>query len=235
MELNSFADIKHEKIKNIYDYVFNRPEFNLYHADSLQSILQNIFIKPDVIIVLMERSEENLQIIRAIKNQLPNTIITTVIDQDYVRSEIIQEAYEYGCDEVFPRTYSFDKFILFFQKTVKSFFYTETLKIIKNKTNIIHTLNEFNDLVEVCLDNNIFFTFLLLERDKVFDDLATGMRKLDFIYQDDNQIYYLALNTMPYHIDIILQKHASVYQEENHLIASCTSLNPEVLEEYLKC
>jgi len=233
MELNSFAEVKRTKIKDIYNYVFNRPEFNLYHANSLQSILQNIFIKPDVIIVLMDRSKDNFAIIKAIKNQLPYTIITTVIDQDYVRSENIQEAYEYGCDEVFPRTYSFDKFILFFQKTVKNFFYTESLKVIQNKTNILNTLDEFKNLVDVCLDNKIFFTFLLLERDKVFDDLATSMRKLDFIYQDNKKIYYLALNTMPYHVDIILQKHASVYQEENHLIASCTALNSEVMEEYL--
>ena len=231
MELDTNLDKEHENMKNIYDYIFNRPEFNVYHANSFESILHHIFIKPDVIIVLMNRTEENLNTIKAIKGQLPDTVIISVIEQGFVRSEDVQEAYEYGCDELLPKTYLFDKFVLSLQKAIKLSFYANTLKVIKNESNILPSLASFKELVDVCLEHSIFFTFFVIEKNEAFDNLESSMRKLDYMYQSETKIYYLALNTMPYNIDIILEKHSPEYKEKQHLITLGTALDTKLMKE----
>jgi len=235
MELDTNLAREHENMKNIYDYIFSTEDFIIHHANSFQSILHKIFIEPDVIIILMNNTIDNLSTIRAIKGQLPNTTIVSVIEKDFIRSEDAREAYRYGCDELFPRNYSFDTFILFLQKAISFPFYMDSLKMLNNKANILTSMQALEVLIDKCLEKHIFFTFFVVKKIKEFDGLTSGMRKLDFVYQCNGKIYYLALNTMLYTVDTILKRYLADYKDKDCLIASCTALDLEIIEENLRC
>jgi hypothetical protein len=231
MELDTNLDSLQANMVNIYQYIFNRPEFHLYHANSFQSILHNIFIKPDVIIILMNRTEENFETIRAIKKQLPKTTIISVVEQDFVRTEDVQKAYDYGCDELFPRTYLFDKFILALQKSIKLPFYSDTLNRLPESKNILESKNELKELATFCIENTIFFSIFAIKKNEKYENLKSTMRRLDYMYVNEDKIYYMALNTMPENIKIILEKQAEKFGEKLDLLSVCTPLNLEMLEE----
>jgi len=230
MELDDNLDELYGSMLKIYDYIFNRPEFNVYHANSLKNILNNIFINPDVIVVLMNRTQDNFETIRAIKSQLPETIIISVIEQEFVRSEDIQEAYAYGCDELLAKTYIFDKFILSLQKSLKMPFYSETLSVVKDEKNMLTSLEELKEILAKCVKNGIFFTCFVLEKSGHSKDLKSSMRRLDFVYQSDDKIYYLALNTMHWSVDIIIEKIMKKFNEKLNLHSVFTALDTKVLE-----
>jgi len=231
MQLDNNLNELHDNMIKIYDYIFNRPGFHVYHANSFQSILNHIFIKPDVIIILMNRTQDNFETIRAIKIQLPETMIISVIEQDFVRSEDMQEAYKYGCDELLAKTYLFDRFILSLQKSLKLPFYSETLDVIKDEKNILTSLSEFKEVLAKCIENAIFFTCFVIEKNNHFEHLKSTMRRLDFIYQSDDKIYYLALNTMSWSVDIIIEKQMNKFNEKINLLAMYTALDTEALED----
>jgi len=235
MELGSDLEKMHPDAGNIYDYIFDRPEFHLYHANSFQSILHNIFIKPDVIIILMDRSEDNFETIKAIKKQLSQTIIISIIEQDFVRTEDIQRAYDYGCHELFPRTYLFDKFILAFQKSIQIPFYSDALKKLSDYTNIVDSCVSFKELAELCIENNIFFSIFTIKKNERTKKLKSTMRRLDFICEVEDIIYYMALNTMPDKVNTIFSKQYEKFDEEVDLISICTPLNENMLEKCLSC
>lgn len=235
MELDTNLDETHMDMVNIYNYIFNRPEFNVFHANSFQSIVHNIFIQPDVIIILMNRSNDNFETIRAIKKQLPSTIIIAIIEQDFVRTEDVQVAYDYGCDELFPRSYLFDKFILSLQKSIKMPFYSDTLSKLSTYPNKIESLSVMKSLAEECIENSIFFTLFVIKKSTSCENLKSTMRRLDYVCRIDDKVYYLALNTMPNNIKIILEKQFEKFDDELELLSSCSPLDKALVEECLAC
>jgi hypothetical protein len=231
IELDKDLDALQKEMVKISQYIFDRKGFNLKYANSSQSILKQIFIKPDAIIILMKRSEENFETIQSIKQQIPQSPILAITDEEFVRTEDIQKAYNYGCDELFPKTYLFDKFILSFQKSLKDSFYLESLQKISQKDNVITEKEEFNSLAQFCLENKIFFSIFKIKKSQFYKDLQTNMRRLDYIYVSDDTIYYLAINTMPENINIILEKQSNKFE----LISTCAPLNKEMVEECCVC
>jgi len=196
----------HDNMKEICTYIFNKPNFSVKHADSLQSMLQEIFLRPDVIIVLMKRDKKNLATIKAIKTQLPDSSIVAILDQDFIRAEDIHELYDYGCDEVFANNLSIDRVIISLQKATKTFFYKHTLNSLPKYSNIIQDSDDFKELAKECTKRAIFFTAFVLESKKDFDKITSTTRKTDYVYQTKNKICYLAISTMPKDIYIIIDK-----------------------------
>jgi hypothetical protein len=231
MQLSKNINKQDINMNQFYDYIFSKPTFNIYHADSLKSILNNIFIKPDIIIILMKRTKDNFETVKSIKKQLPETVIYAVIEQDFVRVEDAQEAYTYGCDELLPGTYLFNNFMLSLQKSIKNFFYVERLKDIDIESNIAPSLSIFRTLIDTCLENRIFFTCFVIKRDVHFDGLESSMRKYDFIYKSKDKIYYLALNTMPWSVDVIFESLKKNFHTNIDILTICTALDTKKLEE----
>jgi len=199
-------DKAHDNMRQICTYIFDKPGFKVKHADSLQSMLQEIFIRPDIIIVLMKRSQRNLETIKAIKLQLPSSAIVTILDQDFIRAEDIHELYHYGCDEVFANNLSFDKAILTLQKASKTLFYTHILDTLPKHKNIMSSIDEFKALATECTQRSIFFTAFTLESKKGFSSIKSTSRHTDFIYHTKNKLFYLAISTMPKDIFVIINK-----------------------------
>jgi DNA-binding NarL/FixJ family response regulator/archaellum biogenesis ATPase FlaH len=187
----------HENIRHILSYIFDKPNFNLKYADSLQGILQEIFIQPDLIIVLMKREKQNIETIKAIKQQLPNTSIVAVVDQDFIRTEDIHELFNSGADEVFANNFTFDDIVLSLQKVTRTFFYTEALQMLPKHKNILQSKDELKELVLQCIEKSIFFTAFVLKSAIEFPKFKKTSRKTDYMFQESKKIYYLAINTMP--------------------------------------
>lgn len=203
----------HDNMREICSYIFQKPNFSVKYADSLQSILQEIFIVPDVIIVLMKREQANFDTISAIKQQLPNTMIIAIVDQKFVRTEDVQEAYTNGCDELFANNLSLETLILSLQKASKTLFYTESIKSIPKFNNILDSLEDFETLARACISKSLFFTAFTIETKQGFEFITKSSRNSDYIYQTKYKIYYFALSTMPKDINHIVDKYRSQYSD----------------------
>jgi len=182
-------------LDDLCSYIFNKPNFILKHANSLATILQEIFIMPDVIVILMKRNMQNFDTIKAIRQQLPNTPIVTILDQDFVRAEDAQEAYSYGCDDLFSNNLSLENLILSFQKNSKTFFYNDEMKTLPQLPNIAPDFNSLKEFANACLEKSIFFSAFVFNTNHDTKKVTQISRKHDYIYQTDEKLYYLALNT----------------------------------------
>jgi len=203
----------HDNMKDICTYIFDKPNFSVKYANSLQSILQEIFIAPDVIVVLMKRDQANFDTITALKKQLPDTKIIAIVDQKFVRTEDIQEAYTNGCDELFANNLSLETLILSLQKASKTLFYTEYMNRLPKLNNILTSLEEYELLAKECIDKVLFFTAFTMETKSKFEFVTHSSRNSDYIYQTDHKIYYIAISTMPKDIKYIVDKYREKYSD----------------------
>jgi hypothetical protein len=222
-------DSTHDNIKDICSYIFEKPNFSVKYANSLQSILQEIFIVPDIVIVLLQRNQENFDTISSIKKQLPDTTIIGIIDQDFVRTEDVQEAYNNGCDELFANNMSLERLILTLQKASKTHFYTQSIKSLPVFENVMSSLDDFKTLGLACVEKSIFFTAFTLESEEKFEFITKPSRHSDFIYQTDHKIYYLAISTMPKDIKYIIEQYEKKYKDVK-LTCIWEPINHESLE-----
>jgi len=211
----------HDNLKDICSYIFDKPDFNVKYADSLQSILQEIFLSPDIIIVMMKRTKENLKTIKAIKEQLPNSPIVTILDQEFVRAEDAQEAYHYGCDELFANNLPLEKLILTFQKVSKTLFYEKEIQQLQKYDNIMKSLDDMKNLAQACIDRSVFFTIFIFTTDKGTKKIQKSSRHHDYIFQSEKKLYLLALNTLPRDAKALSAKYNSytlecIWEPINH-------------------
>ncbi len=206
-------DTAHDNMRDICSYIFNKPNFSVKYANSLQTILQEIFIAPDVVIILMQRSEENFSTIETIKKQLPNTTIVGIMDQDFIRAEDIQEAYDIGCDELFANNFALETLILTLQKAAKLPFYSEAIKTLPKHNNIMNSYEDFEELAKECQNSSIFFTAFSIESKIKFEKIKSSNRRNDYLYQTDYKIYYLTINTMPKDIKHILSNYKERHED----------------------
>jgi len=222
-------DEVHGNIKDICRYIFNKPNFSVKYADSLQSILQEIFIAPDIVIVLMKRDEKNFATIRAIKNQLPDTQIIGMLDQDFVRTEDVQEAYNKGCDELYANNMSLETLILTLQKASKTLFYTESIKTLPKFPNVMESLEDFKTFGAACIERSLFFTAFTIESKHNLTDVVHTARHNDYIYFTKYKIYVLALSTMLKDTEHIISKYKKVHVD---VVVTCIwePINNEPLE-----
>ncbi len=225
-----FADTN---TKMICEYLFHQPKyFNVKTANSLQTMLQEIFISPEIVIVFMKRTQENFETLRTIKKQLPNSTIITIIDQPFIRAEDKREAYSYGSDELFANDLVLDTFILSLEKASRDNFYTKRLEKLPKMQNVIEDLSDLRNFAEACLENSVYFTLFIFEAKDTIVQVASSGRKLDYICQQEDLLYYLAINTTPIHAKNIIES----YQRQNldfTLNSSFESIKPTALRESL--
>jgi len=190
-ELDKF----HDNFFDVCKYIFNKPGFSVKRATSLQTILQHMFVSPDVVIVLMKRTEENFETVQSIKMYLPNSPIVAILDQSFVRSEDAHKALRYGIDELFSNELVLEKLILAFEKASKTLFYTKAMESLPKYPNILNSLDEMKTLAQACLDKHILFSVFVF---KISDEAAISRpsREYDYLFKgEDSKLYYLALNT----------------------------------------
>jgi len=211
-------DKAHDNMRSICTYIFNKPNFNVKYADTLQGILEEVFIAPDVVIVLMNREKKNFDTISAIKKQLPDTVIIGIVDKDFIRTEDIQEAYNNGCDELFANNLSLETLILALQKGSKTLFYTESIQSLPKHNNIMNSLSDFKSFANECVNRKLFFTAFTVETKEKFEFVKTSSRNSDYIYQTEHKIYYLALSTMPKDINHIVDNYRKKHED---LVLTC--------------
>jgi len=240
---NNDKDSKEEKIKNVLiaeldhsddnlrdicSFIFQKPNFVVKYANSTKTILQEVFIRPDVIVVFMKRTLENLETLQAIKSQLPNSPIVAILDQNFVRAEDAQEAYSYGCDDLFSHDLELERLILALQKASKTSFYTNVIETLPKIDNTIKTLPEMQKFANECIHKAIFFTVFVF---KITNQNLQGYnvsRKHDYICIENDTVYYLALNTAPK--DIV---HIKKRFQECELVCIWEPINHTMLEDCL--
>lgn len=199
-------DMIHHDTKEICQYLFNQPEsFNVKTANSLQSILKEIFIIPEIIIIFMKRTQENFETTETIKKQLPQSTIIAIMDQDFIRAEDKREAYIHGIDELFSNDLILDNFILSLEKASKDTFYKKRLDLLTKYNNVITDIKEFKKLTDMCIDNSIYFTAFVLKSKDMKQKATNAGRKHDYIYQKNEKLYYLAINTSHKHAEKIIE------------------------------
>ena len=185
-----------DNIQELLEYILNRPGFTIKKATTLQEILKEIFIRPDLIVISMNRTDENMQIINSIKTQLPDTKIITIINQDFVRTEDEHEFLSSGCEAVLSKEFSFDQMILTLQKSLDTLFYTTLLEKLPQHNNILKDIDEMRQLADECVENSIYFTSLIMKnKDNI--TVEKSSRKTDYICFTKEKVCYLAINTLP--------------------------------------
>jgi CheY-like chemotaxis protein len=223
-------DIAHDNVKDICSYIFEKPNFSVKYADSLQSILQEVFISPDIVVVMMKRSQKNFDTVSAIKKHLPDTSIIGIIDQNFVRTEDVQEAYANGCSELFANNFSLEELILALQKASKTLFYSESLKTLPVFENVMNNLEDFKTLAKACIAKSIFFTAFTMECKQKFESVKVPSRNNDYVFQTDHKVYYLAISTMPKDIKHITEHYKERY-DNIELTCIWEPINHESLDE----
>ena len=199
-------DAVHNDTKEICQYLFNQPElFNTKQANTLQSILKEIFIRPEIIIVFMTRKTENFETTQTIKQQLPNATIIAVLDQDFLRAEDKREAYVHGIDELFCNDIVLDNLVLSLEKASKSTFYKSRLDLLDGYDNVITDLKKFQELADLCMQKAIYFTAFVLKTKEMKTKEITSGRKYDYVYYKGDKLYYLAVNTNVKHTEKIIE------------------------------
>ena len=222
-------DFTHDNIIELCQYIFDKHGFRTKNASSLKTILQEVFISPDLIVISMKRTQENFETVQAIKQHLPNSPIIAILVQKFVRAEDAQQAYAYGIDELFCTNFSLNQLILAFQKTSNSLFYTKELESLPQYPNIIKSLDDMKVYAHECIKKYIFFTIFVFQKDNDSKVLEKPSRKYDFIFSSATKIYYLALNTAPRDVKKIKEKFTT-YQ----LLCIWEPINHTNLEECLK-
>ncbi len=223
VELNSIE----KNIKELFEYILNKPEFNIKYANTLQEILQEVFVRPDLLVITMERTKENIQFIHSLKSQLKNTKIIAIINQEFVRTEDKHLFLKNGCETILSKEFSFDEMILALQKALDSLFYTSILEKLPTQNNILENSQKMQEIINECLENSIYFTSLIMKNKKniAIDKIS---RKTDYICFQEDKICYLAINTLPKETKYIAKKY--------DLEIECTTdaLNKKSIEECLK-
>ena len=189
----------HDNIIDICKYIFNKPGFRTKHATSLQTILQEVFVSPDIIVVFMQRNKENLKTVQTIKKHLPNSPVIAIVNQDFVRAEDAQTAFAYGVDELFPTTLKLEKLILAFQKAAQNLFYIDAINTLPHYNNHLKNLHEMKKLAKSCVEKSIFFTLFIYDipSAKQSQHIIKPTREHDYLFYDNKKVYYLAMNTAP--------------------------------------
>ena len=222
-------------IYRLCSYIFNRPNFEVNYADSIQKILKEIFIRPDLIIISMERKDENFETIEAIKKQLPKTPIIAVHNQNFVRSEDKFHAYTYGCDELLQMNYTLENLILSLTKALKYNFYADAKESLNAIPHIIETPQQMKEFISTCIKYRVYFSLFIIQRDATGQRIFSTRRRLDYLYETDTHIYHIALHTLMDVEEKILEHY--IYSSRNVHITSV--LNPieyptlESMEAYL--
>jgi hypothetical protein len=221
-------DYIHDNLVDICKYIFDKPGFTIKYATSMHTILKEVFISPDIIIVLMKRTQENFETIKSIKMHLPNAPVIAIIDQEFVRAEDEQIAYTYGIDELFASNLNLDKLILSCQKASKDLFYFNALKELPKYSNTMSNLKEMITLAKECKKRSIFFSAFVFKVDKNAKKVSPS-RENDYVFQDEKKLYYLALNTAPKDVYKIMEKFKGY-----ELMCLWEPINHDAIEDCLK-
>jgi len=222
-------DFAHDNIVEICKFIFNKHGFQTKNASSLQTILQEVFVSPDVIVVLMKRTQENFETVKSVKQHLPKSPIVAILEQNFVRTEDIQEAYTYGVDELFCSNFNLDKLILAFQKASGSPFYAKEVESLPKHSNLMTSLDDLKEYANACIERSIFFTIFVYEINGDLKVPKKPSRRYDFVFYNSDKLYYFALNTAPKGSERIMERFAA-----HKLICIWEPINHMMIEECLK-
>lgn len=222
-------DFAHDSIVDICKFIFNKPGFHIKNASSLKTILQEVFISPDLVIILMKRTLENFETVQSIKKHLPESPIISILEQDFVRAEDSQQAYSYGINELFSSNFVLDQLILACQKASGSLFYTQVMDSLPTYPNVMTSLDTLRAYAHECIEKSIFFSAFVYQIEGDSKILLEPSRKYDFVFKNDKKIYYLALNTAPKDAKKIMEKF-SIHK----LLCMWEPINHTQIEECLK-
>lgn len=223
-----------EEIRKMCLYLLDQQKhFSVKQASSMQGILEEIFINPDFIIVFIKRSIQSFETIRAIKKHLPDSRIIAIVDQTFLRSEDVRESFSYGIDELFSSDISIDKFVLSLEKAAKRMFYEERLSHLAYQANLLESLEELQKLIEVCEEHAIFFSLFIFEKEDTDSQVEGTNRKYDYIFQTNEKLYHVAVNTFSLASQQILENYKRVGLKLR-LVDGCEATDSVKVQEYIK-
>lgn len=214
----------HENMIDITKYILEAGSFAIHYADSLESILKEIFIEPALIVVYMKRNEENFETTKAIKQMLPDVQIVAILDQPFVRSEDAREAYLRGCAELFANNFNLDDYIRTLEKLLGEPFYNRLLEQLPLEKKVMEKKEDLKALAIEAKKKHIYFTLIVLSSQTPFEGNLKGSRKYDYLYIEKNELYFLAVNTLPRHTFPIIEKFRK-YNPDTHLICMWEPIN----------
>ena len=188
---------KNDESLHLCEYILNyTQQFDLHYADSFQKVLKEVFVAPDLIVMLMSRSDTNFETIAAIKKHLKDVKVVVILDQDFLRAEDKRTAFNLGCDELFHSRYVIDELIMSFEKLVGANFYENRLLSLEGFSQVLHSKDEMKNLERSAQENALFYTlfsFDIIKNGK--EKISSSGRRYDFIFQEGQRLFCIAINT----------------------------------------
>lgn len=184
----------------VFSYLFScRQRFSFHHASSLEGILNNLFLEPDIIIFLLERTEENLQTLQQVKNILPNAKVYVVFTQDFIRAEDRRALLSKGCDEVFAANFKVDDFMAAVEKELKLPYYQNQLLALKGVPHALPGSAKLHEIITIAQEHCLYFTLFLytVEAGDTIYSENLGRKYDYYLLVKEQKLLFLAMNTGP--------------------------------------
>lgn len=200
---------KDDRSIQLVQYLLNySQQFSVAYADSFQSILNKIFVAPDLIVIMMSHSDANFETIKAIKEHLKEVKIVVVLDQSFIRAEDKRKAFSLGCDELLHSHYRVDDLVMTLEKSMRFGFYEQRLSALDAFPQEITTKKQLRDLIATAQEAALFFTlfkFDILEQTNVED--ISGGRQHDYLFKKGTTLCCVKINTCHFVVDKIIENY----------------------------
>jgi hypothetical protein len=186
-------------VAELMSYLFSDEQrFSFRQADTLDTILNNLFLYPDIIVFLLERTEENLQTLQQVKKLLPEAKLYAFFTQDFMRSEDRRTALAKGCDEVFAANFKVDDFIAAIEKDLKLPYYHDQLHALDDEPHALPDREKLQEIVTNARERQLYFTIFVFTMKDSEIDFTEGLgREYDYYLVQDQKLFFLAMNTGP--------------------------------------
>jgi hypothetical protein len=186
-------------VADLMSYLFaDEQRFSFHQADTLDAILNNLFLYPDVIIFLLQRTDENLQMLQQVRKLLPEAKLYAFFTQDFMRSEDRRMALSKGCDEVFAANFKVADFIAAVEKDLKRPFYQNQLRELESEPHALPDRKKLQEIVESARERQLYFTIFVYAMKDGEMDFPEGLgREYDYYLAEEQKLVLLAMNTGP--------------------------------------
>lgn len=183
----------------LMSYLFaDEQRFSFHQASTLDAILNNLFLYPDIIIFLLERTEENLQTLQQVKKLLPEARLYAFFTQDFIRSEDRRAALSKGCDEVFAANFKVGDFIAAIEKDLQLPYYQNQLRALEGEPHALPDREKLQEIVTSAKEGHLYFTIFVyaMKDSDIISSEGLG-REYDYYLTEDQKLIFLAMNTGP--------------------------------------
>lgn len=107
------------------------------------------------------------------------------------------------------------------------------LNSLPKHNNIMSDIDELKELASECIEKSLFFTAFVIKSNQEFPKLKSTSRRTDYVVQKGKLLYYLALNTVPKDVFIIVEKFQNT-NPDLEFVCVWEPINSVAIEECIR-